>query len=82
MHVLGVNAKIRSVDIDILTRNAIVEVGGVALPTRVAARVTLGLGYTVIAYSPGLNAEAITAVEVAGGIGTNDIATLLDVLAP
>ena len=82
-HVLGVNARVREFDIDVLTRNAIVEVGGWCLPRRIAERTNLGyLGYTVVAYCPGLDDIAVAAVEAEGGLAAGDMATLLQVLAP
>lgn len=81
-HVTGVNTQLGGHEIDILTKNAILEVkaGGSGLTRQVIARSKLGL--PVIAYSPKLGRSAIRGVNNAGGIGTNDLGQLLGVLKP
>ena len=81
-HVIGVNQKIGGQEIDIVLRNALIEVkqGGAGLTSQVTAR--LNLGYPVLAYSPKLGGQAIQGINNCGGIGTNDIKLLIDVVKP
>ena len=81
-HVLGVNQTLGGHEVDIILRNAIIEVksGGSGLTKQVLDR--LHLGVPVIAYSPKLGKYATRAINAAGGIATHSLEELLRVIHP
>ena len=81
-HVIDVNTILDGQEIDILTRNAIIEVkaGSSGLTLQVTKRLSIGL--YVIAYSPKLNWQAIREINAMGGIAVTDLNLMLDTLRP
>ena len=76
------------VEIDIETMNAIIEVksgGGTGFTSQVQARLGGVLnpdGKPVIGYGPDLKHSVIQSINRAGGIGTRDLRTLIEILRP
>ena len=82
-HVVGVNQMVGGNEVDILLKNAIIEVkagNGKGLTKQVLDRINLGL--PVIGHSPNLGPHAANSINAAGGIASNSLQELIQVVAP
>jgi hypothetical protein len=82
-HVVGVNQMVGGQEVDILLRNAIIEVkggNGKGLTKQILDRLSLGL--PVIGHAPNLGPHAAKSINAAGGIASKSLQELIEVVAP
>ncbi|MFN8707566.1 MAG: polymorphic toxin-type HINT domain-containing protein [Planctomyces sp.] len=82
-HVVGVNQMVGGSEVDILLKNAIIEVkggNGKGLTKQILDRLNLGL--PVIGHAPNLGPHAAKSINEAGGIASKSLQELIEVVAP
>jgi hypothetical protein len=82
-HVIGVNQMVGGSEVDILLKNAIIEVkggNGKGLTKQILDRLNLGL--PVIGHAPNLGPHAAKSINEAGGIASKSLQELIEVVAP